>query len=115
MTSRVTLNVFSGRPNPTWLLTEKEEEELQDRLRTPHALVEQRPSGVFGGLGYRGFSITRNPTHPHGALSLLVHEGIMDHQSGTPNAIDGTGIEKWLLGRASQYVSPDVHVHVRDS
>lgn len=84
MTSRVTLNVFSGRPNPTWLLTEKEEHELTERLAAADKLTDKRPSGIYGGLGYRGYSVTREADHPHGALALTVHEGIMIGRSEVP-------------------------------
>jgi hypothetical protein len=115
MTSRVTLNVFSGRPNPTWLLSDEEEEQLHERLASPHELTDKRPSGVFGGLGYRGFSITRDATHPHGPIALMAHEGILDRQMGGPNTVDATGLEAWLTERASAHVAPDVLDHVRTS
>jgi hypothetical protein len=77
MTSRITLNVFSGRPNPTWLLNDSEEQQLADRLKSSQELTERRPSGAYGGLGYRGFSITRDAAHPQGPLSMMVHQGIV--------------------------------------
>jgi hypothetical protein len=40
MTSRITLNVFSGRPNPTWLLNDQEEQELTQRLQASQSLTD---------------------------------------------------------------------------
>ena len=115
MTSRITLNVFSGRPNPSWLLSDADEEHLNERLTSSQDLTEKRPSGVFGGLGYRGFSLTRDATHPHGPLSLMVHEGLVDQRAGGPNTLDTSGLEGWLADRAAEHVPQDVLQHVRTS
>lgn len=115
MTSRITLNVFSGRTNPTWQLSDAEEEQLTERLESAQTLTAKRPSGVFGGLGYRGFTISRDANHPKGALALALHEGIVDHQAGGPNVVDDTGIEPWLLDLAKPHVAPEVLQHVTSS
>lgn len=54
---KVTLDMFSGRPNPTWILTPKEEQRLAD-------LVTANPTAVIPGhtvvnwLGYRGLIVS---------------------------------------------------------
>jgi hypothetical protein len=113
MTSRVTLNVFSGRPNPSWLLTEQEEAELTERLHALDQPTDRRPPGIFGGLGYRGFSITRDPTHPSGPLAMAVHENIVDQQLGS--AIDDTGLETWLAQTGRAHIPDAVREHVQAS
>lgn len=115
MTSRVTLNVFSGRPNPSWLLSENDDAQLSDRLASLHELTDRRPSGVFGGLGYRGFSISREADHPLGPMALTLHEGIADRQIAGPNMVETTGLEGWLADQAAAHVSPDVMTYVRES
>lgn len=115
MTSRITLNVFSGRPNPTWLLNDAEEEQLFERISSLQELTEKRPSGVFGGLGYHGFTITRDASHPHGPLTLAIHEGIVDHQTGRANVLDQAGIEGWLVELAKPHVSAEVLKYVQTS
>ena len=115
MTSRVTLNVFSGRPNPTWLLSEQEEEELAAKLQALEELTVQRPSGIYGGLGYRGFAVTRGPDHPQGALSVRVHEGIVERGAAILNAVDRPGLETWLADKAQSHVSAAVLELVRTS
>jgi hypothetical protein len=54
--ARVTLDIFSGRPNPSWVLDEKEARELlRDLKRRPEALA---PADAFPGiLGYRGLVV----------------------------------------------------------
>jgi hypothetical protein len=115
MTSRITLNVFSGRPNPTWLLNDSEEDQLADRLRSSQELTERRPSGAFGGLGYRGFSITRDAAHPQGPLSMMVHQGIVDQQSGGANVIASPGLETWLAQTGQAYIPDVVQDHLRSA
>lgn len=53
----VTLDIFSGRPNPTWILSEKEETELIDRVMADTSIVMPL-SATNGELGYRGYIIT---------------------------------------------------------
>jgi len=50
----VTLDVFSGRPNPSWTLSEKEARTLTERF-AGRAL--QAATAVEGVLGYRGFIV----------------------------------------------------------
>lgn len=54
---RVELDIFSGRPNPSWELSVDEAAELSRRLA---ALIKTETRPDEGGLGYRGFVIT-NP------------------------------------------------------
>src|SRR6185295_2386733 len=54
----VTLDIFSGRPNPSWTLSEKEVRHLKDRV-SGRALPA--PTAVDGILGFRGF-IVRVPS-----------------------------------------------------
>jgi hypothetical protein len=110
----VTLNVYSGRPNPTWRLTTRDEEELAARMRSLTTLSSARPSGVMGGLGYRGFSLTRSHESPLGPLSAFVHERIVDGPAGTPNFVDDTGLERWLIESAPPDVDDALKRHVID-
>lgn len=49
------LSIFSGRPNPVWTLTTKEENELFSRVMADKSLAD--PPKKVGHLGYRGFGI----------------------------------------------------------
>lgn len=54
---QVELDIFSGRPNPTWILTDKEEKQLLDRVDAdPKAMLP--PSATNGRLGYRGYVVS---------------------------------------------------------
>lgn len=54
---QVELDIFSGRPNPKWILTDKEEKQLLDRVTAdPRAILA--PSATDGRLGYRGYVVS---------------------------------------------------------
>src|SRR5947209_9861453 len=112
MTSRVTLNVFSGRPNPTWLLSDDDERALTERLNGLQKPTERRPSGIYGGLGYRGVSIARDFNHPLGPLAVTIHEGVVDRQLAGHDLIDDTHIDSWLLKSMPTHLAPGVLDHV---
>src|SRR5947199_6619229 len=53
---QVELDIFSGRPNPKWILTPNDERKLVDRIQSDPSLVIPASTRV-GGLGYRGYII----------------------------------------------------------
>jgi hypothetical protein len=112
MTTTVTLDIFSGRPNPTWQLTAQQEDELAERLNSAKTLTAQRPSGVFGGLGYRGFIVTRSADDHRGPLRITAHEGILDHGSAGPNLVEDTGLESWLASIGTAQLPEVVSSHL---
>lgn len=115
MGTTVTVDVFSGRPNPSFVLDDQQEHELRSRLAGLNQPTTQRPSGALGGLGYRGFLVGGEPRHPGTAFGLRLHEGIIDQGPHAPNLLDGSDIESWLLSLSRPHLAPDVHTHVRQS
>jgi hypothetical protein len=53
---RVTLGIYSGRPDPSWTLAEDEAATLETLLAALPTAVGLPPTG---GLGYHGFTIAR--------------------------------------------------------
>lgn len=112
----VTLNIFSGRSNPSWTLSEEQAEEVTNRVQKMDEPTGSKPPGVLGGLGYRGFILSGHPSEPAGALSLYVHEGIVDRGQTEINVIDrDRRIEMLLLESAGEQLDADVRVHVQES
>jgi len=108
MSVTVTLHIFSGRPDPTWELTDTQVSELTDRLARLSTTTLQKPPGMIGGLGYRGFSVqaVREP-----ALDALtyVHSSIIDLDRFSANLVaDGPDLETWLLDTAGSALPPEV-------
>lgn len=97
----IELDVFSGRPNPTWSLSAEQIMELLE------ALQDLPPADKLSqeiGLGYRGFLIL-NPDRAGGlAPHIRIYGGIVtmtnDHEQSYR---DVHGIEHRLLLQASQH------------
>jgi hypothetical protein len=106
----ITLDVFTGRPNPEWTLSESQEEELEKRIDAIQTPSLTKPSGVLGLLGYRGFTAYRSRISPRGPLGLHIHEGIVDpglHEES--RVADNRDLEEWLLTTAP----PDLDAEVK--
>jgi len=119
------LDIFSGRPNPKWILFREQVEELRAKLgKFPAAQPKMPP-----GLGYRGVMITnlnKSPGFPerilayHGIVSIM-DKGITIYQE------DVNHIEGWILDQACerghgevirqlrQYGASDIKTDVRIS
>jgi len=97
----VTLDVFSGRPNPSWSLTADEEQELARRIQ---GLPLSGTPPLEGDLGYRGFKLVA-PVRDALPREIIVGNGritIRDDR-GTHYYIDRNGLEAWLLEQARRH------------
>jgi hypothetical protein len=116
MPAVVTLNVYSGRTNPSWVLSDDHAHELLDRVHSLQTKTHLKAASSVGGLGYRGFTVSSVAQSTLGALSLAVHEGVVD-----PGATDlsvfneDREIEKWLLESGGHHVEADVAKHVNEA
>src|SRR5580698_3774520 len=101
MSTQITLNVYSGLPNPTWSLTDQQEMDLQVQLEKFDVPTAEKSPGASGLLGYRGFTLSRNVNSPYGPLSSHLHAGILDLGPGELNlAAPNRALEEWLLATA---------------
>jgi hypothetical protein len=102
----VTLDVFSGRPNPHWPLTTAQVTELGQRL----AQLRPAPSGPLReppDLGYRGFQVDRSEDASLPG-PLHVYRGIVTLPVGPPRADPGLVLERFLLETAGDRLEPAV-------
>lgn len=121
MTVIVTLDMYSGLPNPSWELTDNEAKKLAEMLsknRTPSTTTS--PSSI-GRLGYRGLIISsqNNDIIPN---NMRVFDGVMEVASvEIPNYIDqDSDVETFLLETAGtslredelQYIQQEVQKNV---
>jgi len=91
----VTLNIFSGRPNPRWDLTGDQANEFVERLSRAESPTADSPPGALRGLGYRGFEV-RQLDHP---TAIHVHGGVVGTPGAAPNNVDRKReLERFLLG-----------------
>ncbi len=91
----VTLDVFSGVPNPRWLLTAAQAAELAARLSGAPRLTGGEPPDAWHGLGYRGLWVQR------GADTLYVYGGTTTDVERSVHYVDEQReLERWLLASA---------------
>ncbi len=95
------LDVFSGRPNPSWELTPQDAKELARRL-TSMAPASRAPAE--GGLGYRGFTIANPDKMADLPVQISVFNGVigLSENGHTTYYSDTNGVEDWLIRLARQ-------------
>ncbi|HEY5853552.1 MAG TPA: hypothetical protein VIW24_05730 [Aldersonia sp.] len=93
----VELDIFSGQPNPSWTLAERDAAEFMRRVE---GLPETEREFAPPGLGYRGFLISGLPE----TTSCRVFGGIVacSGAAGERRFEDTRGTEQWLLDQAEQ-------------
>ena len=106
---RAELDLFSGRPNPTWNLTADESAELVKRLKT---LPETKEGKIHDGLGYRGIVVTAAGDEVSDFATAVVSGGIVlvrvSGGGGRLLADSDRALERWLLGTARGRVDPEI-------
>jgi len=102
----VELDIFSGMPNPTWILTNDE----VDRFVKQLAVLQRIPAReLSGNLGYRGFIVH---------VTQGAHTQLIRIQTGTVEiSRDATKVfaydldrqlERWLLNTGRPYLKNDL-------
>lgn len=97
-TLQVTLHIFSGRPDPTWLLSEAQVADLKTKLGAfPSAEHKAAP-----GLGYRGVRVTNTGKVPAIPDRIIAYRGVLTvtEAGKTSYRVDVNCIEEWLLNQA---------------
>ena len=91
----IELDVFSGRPNPTWVAAPERAAEITRRLSS---LPEAQPQPEPDHLGYRGFIIRQR------ALQVRVWRGYitMTANGTTRGFVDSTDLEAQLIADATE-------------
>jgi hypothetical protein len=59
---QITLDIFSGRPNPSWILDEQDAREILKNIAKNRGVVTEVDSG-YQGLGYRGLILESLTDH----------------------------------------------------
>jgi hypothetical protein len=93
MSTIVTLNIFSGRPNPRWFLDDAAAAELRDRIYGKPTMISAAPPNP-GALGYRGLEIRFDDS----AEPIHIQGGVIRTLAGSPNLVDpDREIEKFVI------------------
>lgn len=95
-TADVEIDIFSGRPNPTWTLSDTQTASL---LEMVGGLPQSEAGAAPDHLGYRGMIVR---LHNAAAREVAVHNGVVV-VNGTSHTDPERRVERWLLetGRGS--------------
>ena len=102
----VELDIFSGMPNPTWVLMN---EEADSFLKQIAAAPRTSPRELAGNLGYRGFIVKVD--RGAGAESIHVQNGVIHISGGGPDVYAGDGkpaLERWLLNTGRPHLKSEL-------
>ncbi|MFB7375156.1 hypothetical protein ACFC0D_35590 [Streptomyces sp. NPDC056222] len=108
----VELDIFSGMPNPRWLLSPQEERELTERVEADTSqLSEVTSPDELLGLGYRGF-IVRSVKSDHGAwetwrTASSAHIGAEFRVGIRTAAREADSVAHWLLAASATRMGID--------
>ncbi len=103
----VELDIFSGRPNPSWELSSEEVSEL---VRYMDGLIPVSQPAVASILGYRGFVISNIGKITGLPVKIHVFNGILTvTENGSTNYYkDVNNVENWLIGKAKEHGYGDI-------
>jgi hypothetical protein len=103
---RIELDVFSGRPNPTWNLNDEQSREFLIRFG---ALKKYRTNRkLYEGLGYRGFTVTGFQDYDR----VTIWDGLVQTNRATEREklIDEAGrLERFLLETSKGQIDGDLY------
>lgn len=101
MGMQVTLNIFSGLPNPVWKLSPAQESELLSRLMGLQSAHEESFK-TAPGLGYGGF-VVRSEESPSSPDPIMVYDGLIQH-GGRVYMDTQRDLERWLLNTSGSSI-----------
>jgi hypothetical protein len=113
MATLVTAFLYSGRPNPSWELTDKETEQLRDLLGEKKETTFEMSAYSAGMLGYSGFLI-QSVNEPSLPAKTFCFDGIIDHvHQQQANFIDkDSQLEQFLLDTSEKRLSTEEKIYV---
>jgi hypothetical protein len=98
----VTLDIFSGRPNPRWELSQEQSSEFLKKISKLETKENFQDGSDKDGLGYRGVLVEEENVAQK-SRKFEVYSGIVNVvENDSSYALDdkGYGIERWLLQTA---------------
>ncbi|HEX6901150.1 MAG TPA: hypothetical protein VF789_15605 [Thermoanaerobaculia bacterium] len=104
----VELDIFSGRPNPTWKLSGEETSRFLGLLRE---LPSTEPGWFDAGLGYRGFAVSFQDAQGR-ETRVQIFKGIVKRSVGefTEYFVDkDRKLERWVLKTGDSRLSPELY------
>ena len=101
-TADVELDIFSGRPNPTWTLTDAQTASL---LEMVDGLAQTESDARSGNLGYRGMIVRLRGAK---VREIVVHAGVAAVNGGRYADAD-RHVERWLLETGRPFLDASIY------
>lgn len=112
-TANVTLEIYSGRPDPTWPLDDASLKALQQRVSALKGSAPDTPA--YEGLGYRGIRVLMSGSDQ--LREVFVSRGVVTVERGAEKSrfIDnGRELELWLVKSGEKTLTPTLFKQVTD-
>lgn len=109
----VTLDIFSGRENPSWELSG---EQLGALASVLEALPETEPAAFFDGLGYRGFRVVITDEATGKTEGIKAWKGLVQYSAGGADKFlkdKDRRVERLLLESGGSHLKADLRDAVR--
>jgi hypothetical protein len=112
----VTLDVYSGRPNPSWRLSDKDHARLLERV-SGKALADETEVATDAALGPRGFVISaaRDDEVPQGVpfafrigVAVRAPQAVAESHATPHSASELQEISRFLLSTGSHVLDPEL-------
>ena len=101
---RVTVDIFSGQPNPTWVLDDEEAKTFLEEISKSREAIGELESG-HRGLGYKGVKIDLLAGHLHDEYKIPARFTIAN--GSAKDESKGRKIAKGLVGKIQDYAKRD--------
>lgn len=102
----VELDIFSGMPNPTWILTDAEADSFVKQLA---ALPPTSSRELSGNLGYRGFIV--QCTQGANTQLIRIQNATVHISEGVTNVYahdEDRELERWLLNTGKPHLDNEL-------
>lgn len=112
--AKVTLQVFSGRENPSWSLSEKQIDELLALLKD---LPKAEPSDFQDGLGYSGFQVVLTENTTEKTHKIVARKGQILYKTAEADAYftdPKRRLEMFLLKSGESYLEENLSKYIKD-
>jgi hypothetical protein len=112
--AKVTLQIYSGRENPSWSLSEKQIDELLALLKD---LPKAEPSDFRDGLGYQGFRVVLTENATKKSREIVVNKGQVLYKTAEADAYFADRerrLEKFLLKSGDSHLDEKLSKSIED-
>jgi hypothetical protein len=113
----VTLDVFSGRPNPTWALTKEQTLLFLNKISEIKPTTENIQSYPKKILGYRGFIVDQITNKDLTSKGFEIYNGAIKVLSNSSSYFlkdNNFQLEKWLLQTAYDHIDNDTFNFIKE-